>query len=85
MKQHILNNAGMDTPVSHRSLLAIVEQGFFGAPGSLAEARAACAELIFAREMIKAQTRRIAELDSARADTGPADAVPYPSSIQVGA
>lgn len=56
-------NPRIDTPVSEVTLRDIVEQGFFGAPGSLAEARAACAELIFARELIKAQTLRIAQLD----------------------
>lgn len=63
MKAHILNEARTDTPVSDRTLRVIVEQGFFGAPGSLADARAACAELIFAREIIKAQTTRIEQLD----------------------
>jgi hypothetical protein len=58
------NVARTDTPVSDRTLRSIVEQGFFGAPGSLADARAACAELLFAREIIKAQTSRIAQLDS---------------------
>ena len=64
MKSHILADARTDAPVSDRVLRGIVEQGFFGAPGSLADARAACAELIFAREIIKAQTTRIAQLDS---------------------
>lgn len=58
-----LDNARMETPVSERSLRQIVEQGFFGTGSSLAEARAACAELMFARELIKAQTIRIAQLD----------------------
>jgi len=58
------NTARTDAPISDRILRGIVEQGFFGAPGSLADARAACAELIFAREIIKAQTTRIAQLDS---------------------
>jgi hypothetical protein len=49
-------------PVSEQILRGIVEQGFFGAPGSLADARAACAELIFARTVIEAQTARIAQL-----------------------
>jgi hypothetical protein len=49
--------------VSDRILRDIVEQGFFGAPGTLAYARSACAELIFARELIQAQTARIAQLD----------------------
>jgi hypothetical protein len=51
-----------DAPVSDAALHDIVEQGFFGAPGSLADARSACAELIFAREIIKAQTTRLAQL-----------------------
>ena len=67
MKPHILNNARTDTPVSERTLRGIVEQGFFGAPGSLADARSACAELMFAREIIKAQTTRIAQLNSGAA------------------
>ena len=58
------NVARTDTPVSDRTLRSIVEHGFFGAPGSLADARAACAELLFAREIIRAQTSRIAQLDS---------------------
>lgn len=53
------------TAVSDRSLRCIVEQGFFGAPGTLAEARSACAELLFARAMIEAQTVKIAELSAA--------------------
>lgn len=64
MKPHLISDARTDTPVSDRTLRGIVEQGFFGTPGSLADARAACAELIFAREIIKAQTTRIAQLDS---------------------
>jgi hypothetical protein len=63
VKSQILNDTAIDTPVSTRTLQAIVEQGFFGAPGSLADARAACAELIFARELITAQTSRIEQLD----------------------
>jgi hypothetical protein len=62
MKQHFSNDARTDAPVSDQTLRGIVEQGFFGAPGSLADARAACAELMFAREIIKAQTTRIAQL-----------------------
>lgn len=62
MKPHISNDARVDAPVSDRTLRSIVEQGFFAAPGSLADARAACAELIFAREIIKAQTSRISQL-----------------------
>ena len=50
--------------VSDRTLRHIVEQGFFSSPGSLADARSACAELIFARELIEAQTAKIAQLDS---------------------
>jgi hypothetical protein len=64
MKLPNLNTARTDAPISDRILRGIVEQGFFGAPGSLADARSACAELIFAREIIKAQTTRIAQLDS---------------------
>jgi len=64
MKLPNLNIARTDAPISDRILRGIVEQGFFGAPGSLADARSACAELIFAREIIKAQTTRIAQLDS---------------------
>jgi hypothetical protein len=52
-------------PVSDRILRSISEQGFFGAPGTLADARSACGELIFARALIEAQTARIAQLDSA--------------------
>lgn len=63
MKPHSLHEARTDTPVSDRTLRGIVEQGFFGSPGSLAHARAACAELIFAREVIKAQTERLAQLE----------------------
>jgi len=62
MKQAILSDARTDAPVSDSTLRSIVEQGFFGSPGSLAYARAACAELIFAREIIRAQTVRIAQL-----------------------
>ena len=62
MKPHIVIDARTDTAVSDQTLRCIVEQGFFGAPGSLADARAACAELIFAREVIRAQTNRIAQL-----------------------
>jgi hypothetical protein len=61
------NDARTDAPISDRILRAIAEQGFFGARGSLADARAACAELIFARALIEAQTARIAQLDSAAA------------------
>jgi hypothetical protein len=61
------NDARTDAPISDLVLRAIVEQGFFGTRGSLADARAACAELIFARALIEAQTARIAQLDSAAA------------------
>jgi hypothetical protein len=64
MKLENLNLANMDAPISDKILRDIVERGFFGAPGSLADARAACAELMFARQVIKAQTTRIAQLDS---------------------
>jgi hypothetical protein len=63
MKLPSPNDALTDTPISDRTLRGIVEQGFFGAPGSLASARSACAELIFAREMIRAQTTRISQLN----------------------
>jgi hypothetical protein len=59
------NNAQNPAAVSDRTLRGIVEQGFFGSPGSLACARSACAELIFARAIIEAQTARIAQLSSA--------------------
>jgi hypothetical protein len=59
------NNACQHAAVSDRTLRTIVEQGFFGGPGSLAHARSACAELIFARAMIEAQTARITQLNSA--------------------
>ncbi len=51
-------------PVSERTLRTIVEDGFFGALGTLADARAACAELLFARSIIEAQTLQIAKLHS---------------------
>jgi hypothetical protein len=57
-----------DAAVSEQKLRGIVERGFFDAPESLAIARAACAELMFAREIIKAQTYRIVQLDSAPRD-----------------
>jgi len=50
--------------VSDQTLQCIVDQGFFGAPGSLADARSACAELLFARAVIQAQTLKIAELST---------------------
>jgi hypothetical protein len=59
------NNAHTPAAVSDRTLRSIVEQGFFGGPGSLADARSACAELIFARAMIEAQTAKIAQLNLA--------------------
>jgi hypothetical protein len=59
------NEAHTDSAVSDQTLRGIVEQGFFGAPGSLADARSACAELIFARALIRAQTTHIAQFDSA--------------------
>jgi hypothetical protein len=61
------NSPNTRTPVSvsDRILRNISEQGFFGAPGTLADARSACAELIFARTLIEAQTARIAQLDLA--------------------
>jgi hypothetical protein len=64
MKSYSSSHARTDVPVSDATLHGIVEQGFFCSPDSLADARSACAELIFAREIIKAQTTRIAELDS---------------------
>jgi hypothetical protein len=54
---------GDSSAVSDQTLKRIVEQGFFAAPGTLAHARSACAELIFAREIIQAQTLKIAELN----------------------
>jgi len=59
------NNARQPTAVSNRTLHSIVEQGFFGSTGSLADARSACAELIFARAVIEAQTAKIQQLGSA--------------------
>jgi hypothetical protein len=59
------NNAKNPAAVSDRTLRSIVEQGFFGGPGSLAHARSACAELIFARAVIQAQTAKIVQLSSA--------------------
>jgi hypothetical protein len=53
--------------VSDVTLRSIVEQGFFGAPGSLADARSACAELIFARAVIEAQTAKIRQLTATAA------------------
>ena len=54
--------ADKPSAVSNQVLRNIAEQGFFGRPGCLAEARSACSELIFARALIEAQTARIAEL-----------------------
>jgi hypothetical protein len=68
MKLQSSIGAGADTPASEQILRGIVERGFFDAPGSLAVARAACAELMFARELIKAQTNRIAQLNSGLTD-----------------
>ena len=65
MKSYLSSSALSYEPVSDRSLRSIVEQGFFGSPGTLADARAACAELLFARELIKAQTSRITQLNLA--------------------
>jgi hypothetical protein len=59
------NNPRRPAAVSNRTLRSIVEQGFFGGPGSLADARSACAELIFARAVIEAQTAKIEQLGDA--------------------
>jgi hypothetical protein len=64
MKSVGLSQICQQAPVSDQTLRSIVEAGLFTAPGSLADARSACAELLFAREVIKAQTTRIAQLDS---------------------
>ncbi len=48
--------------VSDDQLRLIAEQGFFGCAHTLADARSACAELIFARSVIEAQTAKIKEL-----------------------
>ncbi|MEO7207581.1 MAG: hypothetical protein ABI145_12520 [Steroidobacteraceae bacterium] len=69
MKPNFSNDARTDAPVGDQTLRIIVEQGFFGAPGTLADARAACAELIFARELIRAQTTRISQLNLGAAET----------------
>ncbi|MEA3151228.1 MAG: hypothetical protein QOD56_2167 [Gammaproteobacteria bacterium] len=53
--------------VSDEVLRSIAEEGFFASTGSLAEARAACAELIFARAIIQAQTAQIMQLGLAPA------------------
>jgi hypothetical protein len=59
------NNARQAAAVSNGTLRSIVEQGFFGGLGSLAAARSACAELIFARAIIEAQTAKIEQLGAA--------------------
>lgn len=51
-------------PMSDQLLGTIAEQGFFVTPGSLAAARSACAELIFARALIDAQTAAIDALNA---------------------
>ena len=51
-------------PMSDQALGTIADQGFFVTPGSLAAARSACAELIFARAMIEAQTATIEALNN---------------------
>jgi hypothetical protein len=66
--------------VSERTLREIVEQGFFGAPGTLADARSACAELIFARALIAAQTARISQLVAAAGNAFPGPAAARPRS-----
>lgn len=48
--------------VSEGVLRSIVEHGFFGVSGTLADARSACAELLFARAIIDAQTAKIKQL-----------------------
>ncbi len=50
--------------MSDQALDTIAELGFFVTPGSLAAARSACAELIFARAMIDAQTATIEALNA---------------------
>jgi hypothetical protein len=67
LEQQIMNSPNpatvlTDTAVSDRTLRGIVEAGFFNEPDSLAKARSACAELIFARSVIEAQTARITQL-----------------------
>ena len=59
------HTAPKSAAVSDRTLRSIVEQGFFGGPGTLADARSACAELLFARAMIEAQTAKIMQLGAA--------------------
>jgi hypothetical protein len=50
--------------VSDQTLRSIVEDGFFGGSGTLADARSACAEMICARAVIEPQTTKIAQLGS---------------------
>ena len=59
------STTGVRPAVSDTVLRSIAEQGFFGAPGSLADARSACAELLFARAIIEAQTAKIQQLFAA--------------------
>jgi hypothetical protein len=59
MKFHDSTLPDESAPLSDAALRAIAEQGFFGRPGCLADARSACSELIFARALIEAQTTRI--------------------------
>jgi hypothetical protein len=56
------SNDGIRAAVSDGVLRSIAEQGFFAAPGTLADARSACAELLFARAIIEAQTAKIKQL-----------------------
>jgi hypothetical protein len=56
------SNNGLRAAVSDGVLRSIAEHGFFGAPGSLADARSACAELLFARAIIEAQTAKIKQM-----------------------
>jgi hypothetical protein len=56
------NSAPQPAAVSNRTLRSIAEQGFFGSVGTLSDARSACAELIFARALIEAQTAKIEQL-----------------------
>jgi hypothetical protein len=60
---------GQSSAVSTQVLRRIAEQGFFGSPGCLADARSACSELLFARTIIEAQTARIAELTAPTANS----------------
>jgi hypothetical protein len=72
--ESVSQNTYTPVSVSDRTLRGIVEQGFFAVPGSLADARSACAELIFARALIEAQTARIAQLVSAAGKALPSTA-----------